>query len=126
VPPFPPPPPTITGRAAPRPSAGVVEFAPPTGFAPPADPVAQLTYQPAQGHSREYSQWARNQPPHGNLYGGAPAQHYQAPEHTDSLTGHILSQGRPDTGGSNNTTRVIMIMLIMLAVVVIGTVIAIS
>jgi hypothetical protein len=47
-------------------------------------------------------------------------------ENTDSLTGHILAQGRPDTDGSSNTTRVIMIMLITLAVVVVGTVIAIS
>jgi hypothetical protein len=94
----------------------------------PAFPAAQPPYRPAEAHVREYNQWARNQPPHSNLYGGgpAPAMQYEAPEHTDSLTGHILSQGRPDTDGSNNTTRVIMIMLIMLAVVVVGTVIAIS
>jgi hypothetical protein len=51
---------------------------------------------------------------------------YEPLENTDSLTGHILAQGRPDTDGSSNTTRVIMIMLITLAVVVVGTVIAIS
>ena len=57
----------------------------------------------------------------------APARlGYEPLENTDSLTGHILAQGRPDTDGSSNTTRVIMIMLITLAVVVVGTVIAIS
>jgi hypothetical protein len=55
----------------------------------------------------------------------APAVDYDSPETSGSLTGHILSQGRPDTS-TGSTGRVIMIMLVALAAVVIITVIAVT
>jgi hypothetical protein len=111
--------------------AGFAPPAVPAGFAPPpsvpAPPAGPTQHLPPDGLSREYSQWARKQRPHGNVYGAGPgALGYETPESTDSLTGHILAQGRPDTDGSGNTLRVAMIMLIMLAAVVVVTVIAIS
>jgi hypothetical protein len=115
----------MTGRAVARPAPHAAP-APPGAAAPNS---GRAPHPPREGPSQEYGQWGRNQRPHGNLYGGAStpsALEYEAPENTGSLTGHILAQGRPDTGGSGNTTRVVTIMLIMLAAVVVVTVIAIS
>jgi hypothetical protein len=94
-------------------------------------PTGGPPYPPASGVvSSGYRQWAGNQQPRGDAYDGAwsaPARlGYHPTENTDSLTGHILRQGRPEPDGSGNTMRVVMIMLIMLAAVVVGTVIAIS
>jgi hypothetical protein len=89
----------------------------------------QAWHQASTGASPQYSQWARSQPSPGTTYGPGSARYatlFEATENTDSLTGRILAQGRPDTDGTGNTLRVVVIMLIMLAAVVVVTVIAIS
>jgi hypothetical protein len=94
------------------------------GF-PPGPPA----YQTPRGYSAGYGEWVPSQRSSGSVYGGAQAPaapHYEPLENTDSLTGHILAQGRPDIDGSGNTVRVVAILLIMLAAVVVVTVIAIS
>lgn len=81
----------------------------------------------AGGVSEYYSQWARNQRPHGNVYGGygtavAPVQD-DGLENSGSLTGQILAGGRPDTEPARGSTaKVALILLTVLVVMVVITV----
>jgi hypothetical protein len=81
-----------------------------------------------EGVSEEYSQWARNQRPQGNVYGGrstaVPPVEDDALENSGSLTGQILAHGRLDPGpAKGSTAKVILIMLTVLVIMVVVTVI---
>jgi hypothetical protein len=85
----------------------------------------------APSTSPQYGDWARRQRPQGTVYGGAPPAHDPARppsgpsapggfETSGSLTGHILSQGRPDTDDRSSGTRAVIIIMIVMGVLVIG------
>ena len=110
-------------------------------------PGAALPVWPAEPPtSSQYGDWARRQRPQGTVYGGSPPAYdrpvsqppaYQAApysgagpyaaaeqgrpgfETSGSLTGHILSQGRPERE-SSASSKVVMIILIIMSLLVVG------
>jgi hypothetical protein len=87
------------------------------------DPVWAPTNQPAA--SAQYGEWARQQRPQGTVYGGsAPGQDRPGPDGTSalevsgSLTGHILSQGRPVgmAGEKSSGSRGVVIAMVVVCV----------
>jgi hypothetical protein len=143
------PPPTALGPAGvgggtyqSRTNAAVLPAAPPL---PPPPPIPQQAPPPAEppragdpmwpepnaapSTSSQYGDWARRQRPQGTVYGGAPPAHdpaRNAPgptgyETSGSLTGHILAQGHPDTGGrSSGGSKAVIIIMIIMGVLVVG------
>ncbi|OLE28664.1 MAG: hypothetical protein AUG44_06805 [Actinobacteria bacterium 13_1_20CM_3_71_11] len=144
------PPPTALGPAGAgggtyqaRTGAAVLPAPPPPPLpqqAPPPEP--QRSAEPervgnpvwpepnsAPSTSPQYGDWARQQRPQGTVYGGSPpaydpARNQGVPsgyETSGSLTGHILSQGRPDTDDrSSGGTKAVIIIMVVMGVLVVG------
>ena len=121
---------------------------PPVPQQPAAPPPGDEPVWPAEPPtSSQYGDWARRQRPQGTVYGGAPPAYdrpvsqpppaYEAApysgagpyaaaeagrpgfETSGSLTGHILSQGRPERE-SSASSKVVMIILIIMSLLVVG------
>lgn len=98
------------------------------GWSPAASAAPMPSGLAGTGISEEYSQWARNQRPQGNVYGGygtavAPVQDDEL-ENSGSLTGQILAHGRLDTEpAKGSTAKVVLIMLTVLVIMVVITVV---
>jgi hypothetical protein len=134
--PAPPVPPPAPAAAAPVPTNGMVNGAG-AGYdtvrrddAARRDPVWAPTNPPTA--SAQYGEWARQQRPQGTVYGGFAPSQDRAPtgpegtsslEVSGSLTGHILSQGRPvGVAGERSTGSrgVVIAMAVVCALLLLG------
>jgi hypothetical protein len=119
------PPPTANGTAAPTGTANGSMVNSTDKQPAPVWPGANPPTTSAQ-----YGEWARQQRPQGTVYGGvAPSQDRVPPgsngaaslePSSGSLTGHILSQGRPlDVAGERSSgSRVVVIAMVAVCVLV--------